>query len=431
MAPDAREQLLTGMVQVASAGGYSCASVARLVDRTGVSRRAFYAQFRDREDCFLAAYRAVVARGRTALSTAAAASSPADRPRAVLDALVHQIVMDPAAARLVFLEADGAPLPVRREHWAVLQAVEVELDRFLCRRATSGPPLQIPAAALRTAIQTIVSMRLLREEADSLPGLLDDLVTWVGCYRLPAGENLRSQRFWSDLEGRFPPLPRRELERPSLLPRGRSALVPDGAAAKRRSRILEATIRTTAAKGYAAVTVAEIVAAARLTKGAFYSHFDSKLDAFLAAQRLGLQETLAAAAAAFYAERAWPDRVWAGLREFLRYFAENPEAAVFGIIEVHAAGEAAIRLEHDTRTAFTVFLEEGHRERAAAGASLPPITSEAVAAANYGLLRREVLRGKTEYAVRLLPQTAYLTLAPFLGPVETLAFIEGQVRAVR
>ncbi|KMO36075.1 TetR/AcrR family transcriptional regulator, partial [Methylobacterium aquaticum] len=51
-----------------------------------------------------------------------------------------------------------------------------------------------------------------------------------------------------------------------------------------RRRILEAAGRLFREKGFAAVTVAEVMQAAGLTHGGFYGHFDSKED--LAAQAL-------------------------------------------------------------------------------------------------------------------------------------------------
>jgi AcrR family transcriptional regulator len=430
-ARDARGLLLEGMVEVAASEGYGAASVARVSERAGLSRGKFYSHFEDRETCFRAAYRTVVGRGRRTIAAAARSSPPPDRPAAVVAALFEQIAAEPAAARLVLLEANAAGGGARSEHEALIREVEATIDRFLACDSGAGGHLQIPAVGLRAAIEDIASIRLLRDETDSLPNVLEDLLLWIDAYRQPQGIEVHPQAYWDALGSGFPPLPPRSREEPALLPRGRSALTPSSAATKRRARILEATIRVTAAKGYSGMTVADIAAAARVTKAAFYSHFPSKLEAFLAAQRMGFQEALTAAAEAFFANSGWPERVWAGLLEFLRYIAERPEAAALGVTEIHAAGEAAIRLEHDTRGAFTLFLEDGHRERRAVGSPLPAISSEAIAGANYGLIRREVVNSRTAYLMQLAPQLAYVTLAPFLGPPHAIAFIEERVQAVR
>jgi AcrR family transcriptional regulator len=52
-------------------------------------------------------------------------------------------------------------------------------------------------------------------------------------------------------------------------------------------RLRGATIAAVAEAGYAAVTVADIVRRARVSRAAFYAHFADKEDCFLAATREG------------------------------------------------------------------------------------------------------------------------------------------------
>ena len=51
-----RARILAAMIEVASERGASEVTVSRVVARSGVSRRTFYDQFEDREDCLLAAF---------------------------------------------------------------------------------------------------------------------------------------------------------------------------------------------------------------------------------------------------------------------------------------------------------------------------------------------------------------------------------------
>ncbi|HET6447989.1 MAG TPA: TetR/AcrR family transcriptional regulator, partial [Conexibacter sp.] len=57
-----RDRLLQGMAQTVARRGYAATPVAEVLKAAGVSRRTFYEQFADKEDCFLAAYDAFVAR---------------------------------------------------------------------------------------------------------------------------------------------------------------------------------------------------------------------------------------------------------------------------------------------------------------------------------------------------------------------------------
>lgn len=50
-----------------------------------------------------------------------------------------------------------------------------------------------------------------------------------------------------------------------------------------RARLLDAAVETIRTKGYSATTVDELCAAAGVTKGAFFHHFDTKEDLAVAA----------------------------------------------------------------------------------------------------------------------------------------------------
>jgi AcrR family transcriptional regulator len=418
------------MVETAAGHGYGGASVARVIECAGIPRATFYAHFASREDCFLAAYRAVVSRLRLAVGAATRSTDSRDVLRAALKALLDELAADPSAGRLVFFEALAAPAQVRAEHERLIEEVESAIDGVLVCEGGGERSLQISSSALLWGVCGVAAARLLRGEAAALPSLRRDLFDWIDAYRLPAGRRPEARTNWDELGRRFPPVPRKEQNRPRLLPRGRSALPPDLVATERHARIVEATIKVTAGRGYSAVTVPQIASAARVTKAAFYTHFKSKQEAFLAAQRRGLQESLAASAGAFYVSGSWAERVWAALGMFLRYIGENPEAAYLGVVEFNAAGEAAIQLEHDTRMAYTLFLEDGYRERLEVGPPLRPLCSEAIAGANYGLLRRLILREGAERAPQLQPHQTYVTLAPFLGPERAMSFIEEQLAGV-
>jgi AcrR family transcriptional regulator len=51
-----RARMLDAMARAVATKGYARVSVADVVQLAGVSRRTFYEQFRDKEDCFLVAY---------------------------------------------------------------------------------------------------------------------------------------------------------------------------------------------------------------------------------------------------------------------------------------------------------------------------------------------------------------------------------------
>ena len=76
--------------------------------------------------------------------------------------------------------------------------------------------------------------------------------------------------------------------------------------------------------------------------------------------------------------------------------------------------------------AYTLFLEEGYRQRPEAE-RLPRLCSEAVAGAILELLRRRTVEGDATKVCELAPHAVYVALAPFIGPAAALELVEGKV----
>lgn len=130
------------------------------------------------------------------------------------------------------------------------------------------------------------------------------------------------------------------------LPRGRSRLpAPDVRAAQVR-RLRGATIAAVAEGGYAAVTVADIVRRARVSRAAFYAHFADKEDCFLAATREGgqlMSDRVVAATRAL--PPGTPDEtvLRTGFRAFLEFLATEPAFARVFYVDMPAAGPRSVQ----------------------------------------------------------------------------------------
>jgi AcrR family transcriptional regulator len=113
----------------------------------------------------------------------------------------------------------------------------------------------------------------------------------------------------------------------------------DGAA---RARVLEAITQVVADKGYAAMTVADVCRAARISRGTFYALFEGKEDAFLQAHRHGIDVLEARIEQAVHEEPGdWIARLRAGLRAYVETLADEPRFARTYVHEIHAAGPRA------------------------------------------------------------------------------------------
>jgi AcrR family transcriptional regulator len=129
---------------------------------------------------------------------------------------------------------------------------------------------------------------------------------------------------------------------PRRLPRGTHGLDPSLVAASQRTRLLEATGRAVAEKGYAAATIEDIVRGAGVSKKTFYEHFSDKLDCFLAAYEAASDELFEHVRAAQDSAGDWVERTRAGIHAYLRWLAAEPALARVFLIEIAAAGPEAL-----------------------------------------------------------------------------------------
>jgi AcrR family transcriptional regulator len=426
--PSQEERLIEAMIATAARYGYGETSVARVVAHAGVSRATFYQHFADKEACFLAAYREVAQRVAVELKFAGESRQAGGRPREILRRLLEGADREPASARIVLLESLAAGPVVRVEHEKLRRAMEAAMETYLDEAAVDGMQLEIPARSLLGGLGNVVAMRVFRGETGRLIGLLDDLEAWLRSYAMPAGRR-RHQGDWTAM-GRelWSPV---EPERSVLderLPRGRAALSPAVVASEQRQRVLAAVALLAREKGYTAMTVADIVATAGITREAFYEQFRSKEDAFLATQAYALQTSVSRSAGSFFGEESWPDRVWNGVMALLHYFGSVPHLAALDVVESYAAGSASIQRSFEARMAFTLFLEDGYRQRPEAEV-MPRLCSEAIAGAALEPLRHQTVADRADQALELAPQIVYIALAPFMGPAEALELVESKCAA--
>jgi AcrR family transcriptional regulator len=424
-----RERLTEAMIVTAARYGYGESSVARVVAQAGVSRATFYQHFADKEACFLAAYRGVAERITEHMRRLDEEREAVGRPLEVLTRLLENADREPAAARLVLIEALAGGPAIRAEHEKLLDSVEESVEAYL-DAAPGRVRLEIPARSVVGAIGSVVAIRIFRGETGRLTELVDDLGSWLASYATTTGTR-RNRAAWEDMgSGIVSPVEPQANPLDVRLPRGRAALPEAVVASEHRQRVLTAVARMAREKGYASMTVADIVTTAHIGREAFYEQFRSKEDAFLAAQAYGLESSVSHAASGFFRDGSWPERVWSAALEMLGYIRSVPDLAHVDFVESYTAGPAAVRRSFESRMAYTLFLEEGYRQRPEA-AGLPRLCSEAIAGAILELLRHRAVESGVEQLQELAPQAVYLALAPFIGPAEALRLVEAKAATER
>lgn len=205
-----RGRMLEAMADAVAARGYGPTTVAHVIARAGVSRRTFYEHFRDKEECFLAAYdagvdllldtlRAAGADDHGPAGEAAAGGdgvAPADllaRARARTRAYLATLAAEPAFARTFLIEvaAAGPRALARREavhdRFAALLREQVAAARAHLPALPEPPPEAYLAAV--GATDTLVTRLVAAGRTADLPGL-EEPILYVQLSLLAGGAGL-------------------------------------------------------------------------------------------------------------------------------------------------------------------------------------------------------------------------------------------------
>jgi len=122
------------------------------------------------------------------------------------------------------------------------------------------------------------------------------------------------------------------------------------AATGHRARLTAGLAAAIAEKGYAAVTIADVVRIARVSKRTFYEHFADKEACFLALYAETSDELLELiASAAASAAGPWDARLAAAARAYFERVAAEPELIRAALLEIQAAGPRGRELRREVQ----------------------------------------------------------------------------------
>lgn len=201
------------------------------------------------------------------------------------------------------------------------------------------------------------------------------------------------------------------------LPRGRSHLAPSAVRASQRERLLRSVIAAVSESGYLAVTVADIVRRARVSRAAFYAHFADKEDCFLAATAEGRELMIDRVVAATRAmPPGTPDEeiLRIACRAYLAFLAgESAFARVF-YIHMPTAGPRAMDRLNAAPGLFAELNQKWHERARRHHPEWPAVPSEvylALAGATDELVRSLVRAGRPDALTGLEESLVSLHLA--------------------
>lgn len=176
-----RSRMLAAAVRTVEELGYSQMTVAQVIGRARVSRKTFYDVFRDREDCFLAAFEESLDRGRAIAAEAYEREENwRDGVRAALERLLAFMDEEPGVARLSIVEALAAGERVLERRAAVLNEIAAVIDRGREASGAHREPPEVTAEGVVGAVLAVLHGRVVeagRQPFTALTGSLMSIIT--------------------------------------------------------------------------------------------------------------------------------------------------------------------------------------------------------------------------------------------------------------
>jgi AcrR family transcriptional regulator len=160
---------------------------------------------------------------------------------------------------------------------------------------------------------------------------------------------------------------------PRRLPRGRHALAPEDVLRDQRERLLDAVPGVVAARGYEAMSVADVVKAAAVSRNAFYKSFRDKQDCFAVAHELGHERLFALLVESCEEERTLESRVEAALTAAMAKLAAEPDLARMLFVEAPSAGEEIATRYHEWLRRYGTLLRDAAPEADARTGPAPEV----------------------------------------------------------
>lgn len=134
---------------------------------------------------------------------------------------------------------------------------------------------------------------------------------------------------------------------PRRLPRGRHALAPEEVLRDQRERLLAAVPGVVAERGYEAMSVADIVKAAAVSRNAFYKNFSDKQECFATAHEQGHDRLFELLVQPCEEGATIEERVERSLAAGLDALAAEPDVARLLFVEAPSAGEGIALRYHE------------------------------------------------------------------------------------
>jgi AcrR family transcriptional regulator len=388
------------MIEAIATRGYRGTSVKHVIGLAGVSRRAFYEQFANKEDCFLETFDLIVHRGAKRINHAyrSATGSTEERMRVAFAAFVEEMQTNSKALHLVVVDAQTAGAGGVRRLRRITATLEGLLSRgFADMDEAEAPPLPI-VRAIVGGLRRAIFVRLSEGREERVEGhaeLGEELLRWSLLFRSPAVAELR---------------PRACSNPPFTQP---VVLEPASCAESERACVVRAVVDLTLRERFDDLSTLRIADEAGVSIDTFLGLFADKEDCFLAALDMLGDDLLQLVANPKLVSPDWSSAVCATVESLLAYLASHPARAIALTSKAVEAGPRAAENTMDLAHELATLLTEG-----AVARPLGKLTMEGVAGALWHTLASEIVAGRGHRLPILTEYVSYAVLTPFVGPEE-------------
>ncbi len=180
------ERIFAAIIDAVAEKGYARTSVADVLARARVSRLTFYQLFRDKEDCFVAAFEArasLLAQVLESIGQSAPSSDVLTRVDSILSTYLEVLRSDPATARALLIEVYAAgPRALQQRNRSMQQFVDVIVSAYGAQKGIFVTPEErrFAAQVLVGGVSSLVTGMVAEGRTDRLAELHAPLMTLFG-----------------------------------------------------------------------------------------------------------------------------------------------------------------------------------------------------------------------------------------------------------
>ncbi|HXC45961.1 MAG TPA: TetR/AcrR family transcriptional regulator [Solirubrobacteraceae bacterium] len=399
VAQNQRQRMYGAMIEAVAVGGYGRTSVKQVVLLAGVSRRAFYEQFANKQECFLATLDLVANQGLAHIASGYRSTDGTleQRMQGALSRFADAVAANPKGGRLLLVEAPSAGPAGWKRLTETLHIFEQLLEAGFAHAPDAAPLPEPVARAIVGGLRRVTFVRLLEQRTSELPRLVEDMLSWMLLFRTLEP---------SPLALRLPALPKR----------ARIGEEDD------RARVQRRALELGALEGYGNLTPMRIADEAGVSIDTFFDLFEDMEECFLAAiEQLGLDVRETVSDPGLSSSSEWAAAVLRSLERLTRYFSARPAYAQTLATGVFAIGQYGVDLVAELARDVAARLTAGAPRTALTG-----VAQEGIEGAIWHTIYSQTTRGGTGALPELSVYLGYVVLAPFLGAEQAAQIVTEQ-----